>query len=83
KYKVAPPFKVASVDIVYGKGVSKTGEIVDIASELEIIKKAGAWYSYEGEKIGQGRENAKEYLETHPEINLEIEKKIREHYNLK
>lgn len=83
KNKVAPPFKVASVDIVYGKGVSKTGEIVDIASELEIIKKAGAWYSYEGEKIGQGRENAKEYLETHPEINLEIEKKIREHYNLK
>lgn len=83
KNKVAPPFKVASVDIVYGKGVSKTGEIVDIASELEIIKKAGAWYSYEGEKIGQGRENAKEFLETHPEINLEIEKKIREHYNLK
>lgn len=83
KNKVAPPFKVASVDIVYGKGVSKTGEIVDIASELEIVKKAGAWYSYEGEKIGQGRENAKEYLETHPEIKLEIEKKIREHYNLK
>lgn len=83
KNKVAPPFKAASVDIIYGKGVSKTGELVDIAAELDIIKKAGAWYSYEGEKIGQGRENAKEYLETHSEINNTIEKKIREHYNLK
>lgn len=83
KNKVAPPFKVAQVDIVYGKGVSKTGELVDIAAELEIVKKSGAWYAYEGEKIGQGRENAKEFLSTHPEMMQEIEAKIRLHHNLR
>lgn len=83
KNKVAPPFKVASVDIVYGKGVSKMGELIDLSSELEVVKKSGAWYAYEGEKIGQGRENAKEYLETHPEIAKTIEEKVRAAYNLK
>lgn len=83
KNKVAPPFKQASVDIVYGKGVSKMGELVDLAVELEIIKKSGAWYAYEGEKIGQGRENAKDYLETHAEMAKAIEAKVRQAYQLK
>lgn len=83
KNKVAPPFKQASVDIVYGKGVSKMGELVDLAVELEIIKKSGAWYAYEGEKIGQGRENAKDYLETHTEMAKAIEVKVRQAYQLK
>lgn len=83
KNKVAPPFKVATVDIVYGKGVSRMGELIDLSSELEVVKKSGAWYAYEGEKIGQGRENAKEYLETHPEIAKTIEEKVRAAYNLK
>jgi recombination protein RecA len=83
KNKVAPPFKQASVDIVYGKGVSKMGELVDLAVELEIIKKSGAWYAYEGEKIGQGRENAKDYLETHADMAKAIEVKVRQAYQLK
>lgn len=83
KNKVAPPFKQASVDIVYGKGVSKMGELVDLAVELEIIKKSGAWYAYEGEKIGQGRENAKDFLETHAEMAKAIEVKVRQAYQLK
>ncbi|NLN50141.1 MAG: recombinase RecA [Acholeplasmataceae bacterium] len=83
KNKVAPPFKTASIDIIYGKGISKTGEIVDIASELNIIKKSGAWYSYEDQRIGQGRENAKTYLDQNPELRDSIENLIREHYNLK
>ena len=82
KNKVAPPFKSTSVDIMYGKGVSKSGEIVDIASSLDIIDKSGAWYSYNGEKIGQGRENAKLYLESNPKIMDEIENKVRAHYGL-
>ena len=82
KNKVAPPFKQASVDIVYGKGVSKMGELVDLAVELEIIKKSGAWYAYEGEKIGQGRENAKDYLETHADMAKDIEAKVRQSYQL-
>src|SRR5690554_406103 len=82
KNKVAPPFKVATVDIIYGKGVSKTGELVDLASELDIVQKAGAWFSYEGEKIGQGRENAKTYLDEHPEIYNKIYKAVLEHYNM-
>ncbi len=83
KNKVAPPFKQATVDIVYGKGVSKMGELVDLAVELEIIKKSGAWYAYEGEKIGQGRENAKDYLETHADMAKDIESKVRTAYQLK
>ena len=82
KNKVAPPFKTTTVDIMYGKGVSKSGEIVDIGSNIDIIEKSGAWYSYKGEKIGQGRENAKIYLENNPTIMDEIEHKIRVHYNL-
>ncbi len=80
KNKVAPPFKTAAVDIMYGEGISKEGEIVDIASEISIIDKSGAWYSYNGEKIGQGKENTKLYLKENPEFCQELEKKIREHY---
>ncbi|MBR1413519.1 MAG: recombinase RecA [Bacilli bacterium] len=80
KNKVAPPFKLATVDIMYGKGISREGEIVDIASELGIIDKSGAWYAYNGEKIGQGRENVKAYFKDNPKLALEIENKIREHY---
>lgn len=80
KNKVAPPFKTACVDIMYGSGVSREGEIIDIASELSIMDKSGAWYSYNGEKIGQGKENVKIYLKENPELRDEIEKKVREHY---
>ena len=83
KNKVAPPFKTASVDIMYGEGVSHEGEIVDIASEIDLMEKSGAWFAYNGEKIGQGRENAKEYLRTNPKIESEIENKIRAHYGFK
>ena len=82
KNKVAPPFKTAEVEIMYGEGVSHEGELVDIASNIDIINKSGAWYSYNGEKIGQGKENAKQYLKNNPKIRDEIEKKVREHYNL-
>ena len=82
KNKVAPPFKTACVDIMYGKGISKSGEIVDIASNINVKDKSGAWYSYNGEKIGQGKENAKLYLENNPDIMDEIEHKIRVHYEL-
>ncbi len=77
KNKVAPPFKTAEVDIIYGKGISKLGELVDLAVEANIINKAGAWFSYEGDKIGQGRENAKEFLKNNPEIAQKIEEQIR------
>ncbi|MFP4286605.1 MAG: recombinase RecA [Candidatus Izemoplasmataceae bacterium] len=78
KNKVAPPFKSAEVDIVYGTGISKSGEIIDIAVEHDIIKKSGSWFSYNEEKIGQGRENVKKYLEENLEMFTEIEAKIRE-----
>ncbi|MDR3214812.1 MAG: recombinase RecA [Bacilli bacterium] len=78
KNKVAPPFKTASVDIMYGKGISKSGELVDIGVELEIIDKAGAWYAYNGEKIGQGRDNAKLFLEDNPPLFEEIYLKIKD-----
>ena len=68
KNKVAPPFKVATVDIIYGQGISKDGEVLDLAVEQDLIEKSGAWYAYNGEKIGQGRENAKAYLRSHPEL---------------
>ena len=80
KNKVAPPFKTATVDIMYGEGVSHEGEIIDIASDLNIMEKSGAWYSYNGEKIGQGKENVKIFLKENPELCNEIERKIREHY---
>ena len=80
KNKVAPPFKSAAVDIMYGEGISHIGEVIDIASEIDILEKSGAWYAYNGEKIGQGRENAKEYLKENPSILEEIETKVRDHY---
>ncbi len=80
KNKVAPPFKTASVDIMYGEGISREGELVDIAASLDIIDKSGAWYAYKGEKIGQGKENAKIYLKENPDVCAEIEEKVREHY---
>ncbi len=80
KNKVAPPFKTASVDIMYGTGVSREGEIIDIASDLNILDKSGAWYAYNGEKIGQGKENVKLYLKENGALAQELEMKIREHY---
>lgn len=77
KNKVAPPFKQAEFDIMYGEGISRLGEIIELGSNLKMVEKAGAWYSYNGEKIGQGKENAKEFLREHPEIAAEIEGKIR------
>ena len=82
KNKIAPPFKEAEFDIMFGKGVSKSGDILDLAAGIDVVKKSGAWYAYEGEKIGQGRENAKSYLESHPEMMDEIEQKVRAHYHL-
>ncbi|MBE7705853.1 MAG: recombinase RecA [Cyanobacteria bacterium SIG30] len=78
KNKVAPPFRVAEFDIIYGKGISKIGNILDVAVNLEIVKKAGAWFSYNDEKLGQGRDKSKEVLEANPELLKEIEDKIRE-----
>ena len=80
KNKVAPPFREAEFDILYGKGISKEGNILDIAVNLEIIEKSGSWFSYNGERIGQGRENAKAYLIENPKIAEEIETKIRNNY---
>ena len=77
KNKVAPPFKTAQVEIIFGQGISKIGEIVDLATDADIIHKSGAWFSYEGTKIGQGRENTKQYLLDHPEICKEIEEKVK------
>jgi recombination protein RecA len=78
KNKVAPPFKVVEFDLMYGKGISKTGELVDLGVKAGIVEKSGAWFAYKGEKIGQGRENAKIYLEQNPNVAEEIEKVIRE-----
>lgn len=82
KNKVAPPFKQADFDIMYGTGISKEGSILDIAAEMNIINKSGAWYSYKDERLGQGRENVKEYLKEHPDVNKEIELKIRQTLNV-
>ena len=82
KNKIAPPFKEAEFDIMFGKGISKSGDILDLAANCDVVKKSGAWYAYEGEKIGQGRENAKSFLEANPEIMDEIEKMVRTHYHL-
>ena len=82
KNKIAPPFKEAEFDIMFGKGISATGDILDLAAGVDIVNKSGAWYQYEGEKIGQGRENAKLYLENNPLIRDEIEAKVRAHYGL-
>lgn len=82
KNKVAPPFRTATVDIMYGEGVSKEGEIIDLASEIDVLEKSGAWYSYKGEKIGQGKENVKLYLKENPDLMEELEYLIREHYGI-
>jgi recombination protein RecA len=80
KNKVAPPFKVVEFDIMYGEGISKLGELVDTGVKLGIIDKAGAWFSYNGDKVGQGRENSKIFLKDNPNVAMEIEAKIRDYY---
>ncbi|MDO4680205.1 MAG: recombinase RecA [Aerococcus sp.] len=80
KNKVAPPFKLAYVDIMYGQGISKEGELVDLASDIDVIKKSGSWYSYGDERIGQGRENAKTFLHDHPDIFKDVDEAVRRHY---
>lgn len=80
KNKVAPPFREAEFDIVYGKGISKEGNILDMAVNLDIIEKSGSWFSYNDERIGQGRENVKKYLSENPEVMAQIEKKVRENF---
>ncbi|MED4968513.1 recombinase RecA [Parageobacillus toebii] len=82
KNKVAPPFKTADVDIMYGEGISREGEIIDMASELDIVQKSGSWYSYKDERLGQGRENAKQFLKENPHIAEEIAQEIRRHYGI-
>jgi len=82
KNKVAPPFRVAEVDIMYGEGISKEGETIDLGSELDIVQKSGSWYSYNDERLGQGRENAKQFLKENKDLLNEIQLKIREHYGL-
>lgn len=82
KNKIAPPFKEAVVEVIYGEGISATGELVKIASDLDIIKKSGAWYSYGDDKIGQGSENAKKFLKENPAIFAEIDRKVRQHFGL-
>ncbi len=81
KNKVAPPFREAEFDIVYGKGISKEGNILDLGVNLDIIEKSGSWFSYRGDRIGQGRENAKQYLKENPDIMNEVEKRIRDNFN--
>lgn len=81
KNKVAPPFKTCMVDIIYGKGISKYGELLDLGVQFEIVSKTGNWYEYDGNRIGNGRENSKLYLEGHPEISDEIEKKVIDKLN--
>ena len=82
KNKIAPPFKEAEFDIMFGKGISYTGDVLDLAASVDIVNKSGAWYQYEGNKIGQGRENAKQFLQDNPEMLLEIDAKVREHFGL-
>lgn len=82
KNKIAPPFKEAEFDIMFGQGISKEGDVLDLASNIGIINKSGAWYAYNDAKIGQGRENAKLYLKENPQVMAEVEKKVREHYGL-
>lgn len=82
KNKVAPPFKTAVVDIMYGEGISQLGELLDMAADLDFVKKSGAWYAYNDEKIGQGRENAKAFLADHPEVVSDLNQKVRVHYGI-
>jgi len=82
KNKVAPPFKTAEFDILYGAGVSRAGEVIDLGVAAGIVDKSGAWYSYKGERVGQGKDNAREFLKEHPELALEIENRVREHFGV-
>ena len=82
KNKIAPPFKEAEFDIMFGKGISREGDILDLAVKCDLVSKSGAWFAYNGDKIGQGRENAKTYLSEHPEIMEELEQNIRAHYHI-
>lgn len=82
KNKIAPPFKEAEFDIMFGTGISRVGDILDLAAEVNIINKSGSWYSYEGTKLAQGRESTKEYMLQHPEFMEEVEKRVRDHYHL-
>ena len=82
KNKIAPPFKEAEFDIMYGTGISREGDILDLAAEINVINKSGSWYSYEGMKLAQGREASKDYLKEHPDFMAEVEQKVREHYHL-
>lgn len=82
KNKVAPPFKTAEFDIIYGKGISREGDILDLAADVDIVNKSGAWYAYKETRIGQGRENAKQFLRDNPDVCQEIENQVREHYDL-
>ena len=82
KNKVAPPFKEAEFDIMFGKGISREGDILDLAAKVNVIEKSGAWYSYEGEKIGQGRENAKLFLRENPDIMAVVERRVRQEMGL-
>ena len=78
KNKVAPPFRQCEFDIMYGKGISKEGSLIDVGVDLEIVKKAGAWFTYEGDQLGQGRENARQFLAEHVDVRDDIERKVRE-----
>lgn len=82
KNKIAPPFKQAEFDIMYGSGISREGDILDLAADIDIINKSGSWYSYDGAKLGQGRESTKIYLSEHSDLLMEVEKKVREHYQI-
>ena len=82
KNKIAPPFKEAEFDIMFGKGISREGDILDLATGINLVSKSGAWYAYNGDKIGQGRENAKSYLTEHPEVMAELEEKVRAFYHI-
>ncbi|MBY1852774.1 DNA recombination/repair protein RecA, partial [Clostridioides difficile] len=82
KNKVAPPFKQAEFDIMYGEGISKIGDLLDIAADVDIVKKSGSWYSYNDTKLGQGRENVKKFLEDNLDLTTEIDEKVRAFYNL-
>jgi recombination protein RecA len=82
KNKVAPPFKAAAFDILYGEGISREGEILDLGSDADIVEKSGAWYSYNGDRIGQGKDNAREFLRQNPAMAIEIENKLREKFGV-
>jgi recombination protein RecA len=82
KNKVAPPFKTAEFDILFGEGISREGEVIDMGVNAQVLEKSGAWYAYNGEKIGQGRDNAREFLRENPQLAREIENKIREHLEI-